>query len=504
MYDLKMSKSFFMKFSVMALFLAFLTLTASNAQEREIKVDESVTTQHEATVNGVRIPYNATAGTMPVWNEDGDPIASVFYVFYERRDIEDKSRRPIVFSFNGGPGSSSVWMHIGYTGPRFLKIDEEGYPVQPYGVVNNDQSIIDVADIVYVDPVNTGFSRIVDKDASRETFFGVNSDIAYLAEWIDAFISRHNRWISPKYLIGESYGTTRVAGLARRLQGSHHMFLNGVILVSPTGLGIDRSGPVGDALNLPYLAATAWYHEALDRDLQQQDLYDILPAVEEFTVEELLPALALGGSLDEQRRRDVARQVSRYSGLSEEVVMNHNLAVPSSFFWKELLRDRGFTIGRLDSRYKGIDRENAGDRYDYAAEMASWNHSFAPAINHYLREQLQYETKLQYWQIGGRVHPWDRSGDRTGLNLRRAMAENPYLNIMVQSGYFDGATDYFNAKYTMWQMDPSGRLSDRMRFEGYRSGHMMYLRHEDLELSNDHLREFIMNSIPDEGVPAKY
>lgn len=504
MREFKVSRCFLLRFSLLASFIAVLFITPADAQKREIKVDGSVTTQHEVIIKGERVPYNATAGTQPVWNDDGDPIATVFYVFYERSDIQDKSRRPIVFSFNGGPGSSSVWMHIGYTGPRFLKIDEEGYPIQPYGVVNNDHSILDVADIVYVDPVNTGFSRIIDKDVSRDTFFGVNSDIAYLAEWISAFISRHNRWISPKYLKGESYGTTRVAGLARRLQGAHHMFLNGGILVSPTGLGLDRSGPVRDALNLPYYAATAWYHEALDSDLQQQDLYDILPVVEDFTIEELLPALTRGGSLDEQRRRDIARQVSRYSGLSEEVVMNYNLAVPTSFFWKELLRDRGYTIGRLDSRYKGIDRENAGDRYDYAAEMAAWNHSFAPAINHYLREKLEYETDLEYWQIGGRVHPWDRSNDRTGLNLRHAMAENPFLHVLVQSGYFDGATDYFNAKYNLWHMDPSGRLSDRMRFEGYRSGHMMYLRHEDLELSNDHLRDFILNTIPEEGVPAKY
>ncbi len=490
--------------SVIAAVFFTVSLLPLKGQEREIKIDESVTTSHEVTINGERIPYNATAGTQPVWDDDGNPIASVFYVYYERTDVDDKSRRPIMFSFNGGPGSSSVWMHLGYTSPRFLKIDEEGYPIQPYGVVENNHSVLDVADIVYVDPVNTGFSRIVDEDVSRDEFFGVNADIAYLSEWIDAFVSRNDRWISPKYLIGESYGTTRVAGMARRLQGSHHMFLNGVILVSPTGLGIDRDGPVREALSLPYYAATAWYHEALDSDMQNQDLYDFLPEVEDFTIEEFIPALARGGSIDEERREEIAKQVSRYSGLSEKVVTNHNLAVPTSYFWKELLRDRGYTIGRLDSRYKGIDRKDAGERYDFAAEMASWNHSFAPAINHYLREQLDYETDLQYWQIGGRVHPWDRSGDRTGENLRHAMAENPFLHMMVQAGYYDGATDYFSAKYTMWNMDPSGRLSDRMRFEGYRSGHMMYLRHEDLETSNQHVREFILNSIPEEGVPAKY
>ncbi len=486
-------------------FTATILCAASDvaAQTRDVQVYESVTTSHEVTVNGVRIPYEATAGTQPVWNDSGDPIATLFYVYYERSDVEDRSRRPLVFSFNGGPGSSSVWMHIGYTGPRFLKIDEEGYPIQPYGVVNNDHSILDVADIVYIDPVNTGFSRIVDDSVPRSAFFGVNADIAYLAEWIDHFVSRHDRWISPKYLKGESYGTTRVAGLARRLQGSHRMFLNGVVLVSPTGLGIDRSGPVRDALFLPYYAATAWYHGALAEEFMNQDLYDFIGKVEDFTIDELLPALARGGALDDVRRNEIAQQISRYSGISVREVLNHNLAIPTSFFWKELLRDEGYTIGRLDSRYRGIDRQAAGIRYDYAAEMAAWNHSFTPAINNYLREHLEYQTDLQY-NIFGPVGPWDRSNDRTGLDLRHAMAENPFLNVLVQAGYYDGGTDYFNAKYTMWQMDPSGRLADRMRFEGYRSGHMMYLRHEDLERSNRHLREFILNSIPEPGVPARY
>ncbi len=468
----------------------------------EVVADTAVTTSHAVTIQGQRVPYTATAGTQPVWDDDGEPIASVFYVYYERTDVRDRSRRPLVFSFNGGPGSASVWMHIGYTGPRFLAIDDEGFPVQPYGVIDNEHSILDVADIVYVDPVNTGFSRIVG-DADREQFFGVNEDIAYLARWIDTFVSRHGRWTSPKYLKGESYGTTRVAGLARRLQNSHWMYLNGVILVSPTGLGIARGGPVGDALFLPYMTATAWYHRALPPELQQRDLDDLLPEVEEFTVEEFIPALARGGFLEAERRRDISRQVARYSGLSEAVVRQSNLAVPTRRFWKELLRDRGLTVGRLDSRYRGVDREDAGDAYDFDPALTAWNHSFTPAINHYLRGELGFETDLRYF-IFGPVHPWNRDGDTTGEDLRNAMAQNPFLHVMTQAGYYDGATDYFSAKYTMWNMDPSGRLSDRMRFEGYRSGHMMYLRQEDLASSNRHIREFIRESIPAEGMPARY
>ncbi|MCC5914525.1 MAG: carboxypeptidase [Balneolaceae bacterium] len=474
------------------------------AQTRTLDAESSVTTENEVRINGERVRYEATAGTQPVWGDDGEAHASLFYVYYRRTDVDDVDRRPLVFSFNGGPGSASVWMHIGYTGPKFLNIDDEGYPVQPYGVTDNPHSILDVADIVYIDPVNTGFSRILHEDAERSDFFGVNADIRYLADWIDNFVSRNNRWTSPKYLKGESYGTTRVAGLARQLQSSHWMFINGVILVSPTEMGLEppATSPRSQILKLPYYAATAWYHDALDPDLQALDLYDILPKVEEFTIEEYLPAVARGGYLDEDRRMEIAARVARYSGIDKQHVLNYNLTIPTGFYWKELLRDEGKTVGRLDSRYRGIDRMDAGVSYDHDPALTAWNHSFTPAINHYLREHLGYETDLKY-NIFGPVHPWDRSNDNTGENLRRAMGENPFMHVMIQSGYYDGATDYFSAKYVMWNMDRSGKVKDRLRFEGYRSGHMMYLRQEDLELSNQHIREFILESMTD-GESARY
>lgn len=488
--------------ALLAGLVLFATIKPAEAQERRLPLDTTITTTHQVTIKGVRVPYMATAGTQPVFGDDGQPVAALFYTYYERTDVSDKTRRPLMISFNGGPGSGSLWMHLGYTGPKQLIIDSEGYPVQPYGVRDNPHSVLDVADIVFVNPVNTGFSRMVE-GADREQFFGVNEDVRYLADWIDTFVSRQERWPSPKYLIGESYGTTRVSGLAGQLQNRHWMYLNGVILVSPTGLGIDREGPVDDALPLPYYAAAAWYHNQLPADLQSRDLMEVLPEVETFTVDQLIPALAKGGFIEASERQALARQMARYSGLSEQVILDHNLAVPTSFFWKELLRDEGFTVGRLDSRYKGVDRMNAGSRYDYPAELTSWNHAFAPAINHYLRDQLGFKTDLRYYLFGP-VHPWNRDGDQTGENLRQAMAQNPFLHTMVQAGYYDGATDYFSAKYTMWNLDPSGRLRDRLRFEGYRSGHMMYLREEDLATSNEHIREFIQASIPAEGQPAKY
>lgn len=487
---------------------ALLSLQAQNkpsenkSNDRTLEAESAVTTTGQVTIKGKPVPYKVTAGTQPVWDKDGKVIASLFYTYYERSDVSDRSKRPLILSFNGGPGSASVWMHIAYTGPKALNIDEEGYPVQPYGVHDNPHSILDVADIVYIDPVNTGFSRILDPKAEHSVFFGVNADVTYLAEWLNTFVSRTSRWTSPKYLIGESYGTTRVSGLALELQNSHWMYLNGVILVSPTELGIKRDGPVNDALSLPYYAAAAWYQKALPADLQQKDLNDILPEVEAFTVDELIPALSKGGFIDDAKRKQIASKMAHYSGLSEEVILQHNLAVPTQFFWKELLREKSLTIGRLDSRYLGLDRMDAGERPDYNSELTSWLHSFTPAINYYLRDVLKYKTDIKYNMFGS-VYPWDNKNDRTGENLRQAMAENPYMQVMIQSGYFDGATTYFDAKYTMWQIDPSGKLKNRLRFKGYRSGHMMYLRAEDLATSNDHIREFIRDTTPGTK-PAKY
>ena len=472
---------------------------------RSLPPDTAITQSDQVTIQGEPVPYEVTTSTQPVYGENDHAIASLHYTYYERSDVDDRTRRPLVISFNGGPGSGSLWMHLGYTSPKHLKISDEGFPVQPYGMEDNEHSILDVADIVYVNPVNTGFSRILDAEVSRDKFFGVNADVDYLAAWIDNFVSRQDRWRSPKYLIGESYGTTRVAGLAGQLQNRHWMYLNGVILVSPTGLGMEPAGPSprSEALKLPYYAATAWYHEQLPPALQNRDLQALLSEVENYTVEEYIPALTRGGYIDSTRRQTVAQQVARYSGLSEQFVLDHNLAVPARAFWKELLQDQGHTVGRLDSRYQGVDVKNAGDTYDYPAELTAWNHAFTPAINHYLRDELGFETDLTY-NVFGSVYPWDDEENDTGEHLRQAMAQNPYLHVMVQSGYYDGATDYFSAKYVMWNLGTRPTMRDRLRFEGYRSGHMMYLRDEDLETSNQDIREFIEDSIPEEGTPARY
>ena len=495
-----MKKSFF--------YISLVSLFVSYSQSIEIPVDTTVTTTHTTTVKGVKFDYTAETGMQPVWDNDGMPIASLFYTYYTRNNIKNRATRPLIISFNGGPGSASVWMHVAYTGPRILNVDSEGYPVQPYGFKNNPNSILDEADIVFVNPVNTGYSRMLpntDGDMpDREQFFGINEDIKYLAEWINTFINRKNRWESPKYIIGESYGGTRVMGLSLELQQNQWMYLNGVILVSPADYKVLRvGGPVSSALNLPYYTATAWYHNKLPEALQSKDLLEILPESEAYAIDTLIPALTKGGFIDADEKMAVSEKMAYYSGLSQKVILQHNLDVPNSFFWKELLRDdTGQTIGRLDSRYLGIDKKESGNSPDYSAELTSWLHSFTPAINHYIKSELKFKTDLKYNMFGS-VHPWNNDDDNTRDNLRLAMAQNPYLKVLNQSGYYDGATTYFNAKYTLSRVDPSGKMKERFTFKGYRSGHMMYLRNEDLIQANEDLRTFLKESSAN-GKAAKY
>ena len=487
--------------------ILIISIMSVQAQDSRIPLDTTIVTTNEVSVNGQKITYKATTGMQPVWDDHGEVIASLYFTYYQRTNVKNREKRPIIMSFNGGPGSASVWMHIAYTGPKVLNIDEEGYPIQPYGVKDNPNSIIDVADIVYINPVNTGYSRPVVKEGEKldkSLFFGINADVKYLASWLNTFISRNNRWQSPKYIIGESYGGTRVMGLAAELQNRQWMYLNGVIMVSPADYKVLRTdSALSSSLNLPYFTAAAWFHKMLPAELQNKDLLDVLPLSEEYAINKLIPAIAKGGFISDEERDKIAEKMSFYSGIRKKVILQHNLDLPKDYFWKELLRDKnGYTVGRLDSRYKGLDKRIAGENPDYNSEITSWLHSFTPAINYYIREHLNFRTDVTY-NVFGPVRPWDNRNDNVREGLRQAMAQNPYLKVLIQSGYYDGATTYFNAKYTMWQTDPSGRMKDRFYFKGYRSGHMMYLRNEDLKKSNDDLREFIEKSLTN-GRSAKY
>lgn len=475
-------------------------------QTLKIPSDTIIVTNGQVTVQGKIVTYTAETGMQPLWDEKGTPIATIHFTYYKRTNSKQEDR-PLLFSFNGGPGSASAWMHLAYTGPKLLNLDDEGYPVQPYGISDNPYSILDVADIVYVNPVNTGFSRTIPmdgKEVDKSKFFGINADINYLADWINTFVSRKNRWLSPKYLIGESYGGTRVAGLALALQNRQWMYLNGVILVSPADYNVlmDK-GPLGQAINLPYYSATAWFHKRLSEKYQNKQLEDFLPEVEEFTMNVLMPAISKGGFIDSTERKRIATKIAEYSGLTQEEILQYNLAVPSRYFWKALLRNQnGYTIGRLDSRYLGIDKTEAGDGPSYSPELTAWSHAFNPAINFYMREVLNFKTDIKY-NLFGPVHPWSKENNNTLDNLRQAMAQNPFLNIMYQAGYYDGGTTYFNSKYSMWQIDPTGKMRHRMIFKAYPSGHMMYLRKDDLKTSTEDVREFIIKTSKPKSA-AKY
>jgi len=468
-------------------------------KEADLLPDEPVVTKHTARIEGQTVSYTAEAGWLPI-REDGKVTAKMFYVAYTRDGVTDLSARPLVFSFNGGPGTASVWMHLGYTGPRRVVYDDDGFAPMPPGTLeDNPHSILDVADIVYIDPVATGFSRATEGEDLHK-YHGTLSDIQSVAEFIHLYLVRKDRWMSPKFLIGESYGTTRASGLAGYLLSRKRIYLNGVILVSMTDLDMDRGSDVSYAASLPQRAATAWYHHQLSPELQARPIRDVLTEVEEFAMGDYLRALVAGDRLPDGERQAIASRVAGYIGLTPEYVISSNLRIDARRFWKELLRDQRLTVGRLDSRYLGVDRDAAGENPEYDPAMSDWNGPFTNAINRYLREELKYPTEMEY-NVWGNVRPWTQDANANVSELlRQAMRDNPYLKVLVQGGYFDAATDYFNAIYTISHIQPGGEYRDRFRFSWYESGHMMYLRKPDLANANNDLRAFItwaMQPIPD-------
>ena len=475
--------------------LAALLLLAAlpsprDAQELALLPADSVATQHTTTIRGQKIQYTAEAGTLPI-RENGKLMARIFYVAYTRTDVPAGAVRAMVFSFNGGPGTASVWMHMGYTGPRRVHYDDNGFALRPpVGLEDNPHSILDVADIVYIDPVATGFSRMAEGEPEHK-YHGTLTDIQSVGEFIRLFIVRKNRWASPKFVIGESYGTTRASGLAGHLADVHQIYLNGVILVSMTGLDGVPGADVSFATALPQRAATAWYHKQLPADLQSKPLRAFLDEVEAFALGDYLQALVMGDRLSDADRARTAERVARYTGVTADFVLSANLRLESGRFWKELLRDQRLTVGRLDSRYLGVDRDAAGERPEYDPAMADWDGPFGNAVNLYLRQELGYNPDLTY-NIWGPVRPWTRDeGANTGELLRSGMQANPWMKVLIQGGYFDAATDYSTAQYTISHIQPGGEFRNRFRFAWYESGHMMYLRKPDLAGANQDLRDFI-------------
>lgn len=454
-----------------------------------------VVTKHRSRVGGRELSYTVTTGFMPIRNSvSGETEGRIFYMAYTLDAAADKRTRPLMFSFNGGPGSASVWLHLGALGPKRVKMLDDGLmPPPPYELAENDHSWLDLTDLVFVDPVGTGYSRAAKPELASK-FFSVNGDIDANGEFIRMFLGRNERWASPLYLVGESYGTTRVAGLANHLF-ERGIGLNGVALVSMvTNFQTIRFADNNDmplVMIFPSYAATAWYHKALSPAMQAKPLTEFLREAENFAAREFAPALLRIDRLSQQERNDLLDKFSSFTGLSRIYIDNQNFRVELGEFNKELLRNRKRTTGRLDSRFLGYDRDSGGDGPDFDPSMTAIRTPFTATFNEYVRGDLGFKTDLEYYILGGGItSPWNWNtnnayADTTGA-LSSAMRKNPYMKVFLASGYYDMATPYFAADYTMSSMNLDPTLRSNITTEYYEAGHMMYIEKNSLvKLKND-------------------
>jgi carboxypeptidase C (cathepsin A) len=459
-------------------------------------------THHQITLGGATVAYTATAGTLLLKEEDGRPKASVFFVYYQRDGVKDLGKRPITYTFNGGPGSSSVWLHLGAFGPRRVVMEGPGEaspPAPPYQLVDNAESILDVTDLVFIDPVTTGFSREVPGEDPQQ-FHGYREDLESVGEFIRLWTGRFGRWESPKFLAGESYGTTRAAGLSRYLQDRHGMYLNGIVLLSSILNFQTARFQVGNDLPyplfLPTYTATAWYHKKLPQDLQAAGLKAAVAEAERFALGEYTLALAQGSRLPAGEQQDIAAKLARYTGLSQDFITRINLRPEIQAFVKELRRSERRTVGRLDSRFQGIDRDAAGEEYEFDPSYAAIQGPFTAMFNHYIADELGFKSDLPYEILTDRVRPWSyRESSNQYLNvaedLRQAMAQNGALKVFVGKGYYDLATPFFAAEYTFDHLGLDPVWSQRVTMAEYEAGHMMYVRTADREKLKKDVAAFI-------------
>lgn len=483
-------------------------------KDQELPQERIVETKHTVLIDEKEIHYTVTAGTIILKQEaegenkkaEGEKSkASIFFIAYTRDDVDDPNQRPLTFSFNGGPGSSSVWLHLGVLGPRRVLLDDQGFPLPPpYRLVNNEHSLLDVTDLVFIDPVSTGYSRVVPGEKVDE-FHNFQKDIESVGEFIRLYTTRFKRWPSPRFLIGESYGTTRAAGLSGFLQERHGMYFNGVLLVSSIlnfqTARFTSGNDLPYALFLPTYTATAWYHKRLPEELQG-DLRTTLQEVETFALGEYALALLQGDALPDDDRNGIVNKLARYTGLAETYIERTNLRVEIHRFVKELLRDQRRTVGRLDSRYTGIDRDAAGEKFDYDPSYAAVQGPYTAALNDYVRAELEFESDLPYEILTDRVHPWGYDQHQNQYvnvaeTLREAMTKNPFLKVFVANGYFDLATPYLATRYTFNHLGLDESLRDNIHMAYFEAGHMMYVHLPSLGQLKSDLASFIRSAIPD-------
>ncbi len=456
--------------------------------------DKIVTTHHKAMIGGSSIAYTANAGTLVLRDEDGKAKASMFFVAYTRDGVQDLAKRPITFTYNGGPGSSSVWLHLGTFGPRRVVLGDEGEsPAPPYRLVDNAESLLDVTDLVFIDPVITGYSRPAPGEKASQ-FHGLREDVESVGQLVHLYAARYGRWPSPKFLAGESYGTTRSAAMVNHLQERYGMYFNGVVLISSIlnfqTARFSEGNDLPYPLFLPTYTATAWYHKKLAADLQG-DLKKALAESEEFALGEYTLALAQGSDLAPERKKTVAVKLARLTGLSAEYIESVNLRPIIHPFTKELLRSERRTVGRLDSRFKGLDYQSAGEEPEFDPSHAAITGPFSGVMNDYVRKDLGYESDLPYEILTGRARPWsfaefENRFANVAEDLRQAMARNPALKVFVGNGYYDLATPYFATQYTFSHLAYDPGYRERVTMTYYEAGHMMYVRKVDREqLKND-------------------
>ncbi|MFZ9976515.1 MAG: S10 family peptidase [Candidatus Kapaibacteriota bacterium] len=462
-----------------------------------------IITKGTVTIKGKSIPYTATTGFMNITDDNGAVKATMFYVAYVRSDMPSE-KRPITYAFNGGPGSSSVWLHMGALGPKRVVLTDKGdMPKPPGNMVDNEYSWLEFTDLVFIDPVGTGYSRPA-KDEKKEQFHGLDEDVTSVGTFIRLYTTQNKRWLSPKFLAGESYGTTRAAYLSDHLADRHGMYVNGILLIS---MVLDfqtlRFSPANDlpcALFLPTYAATAMYHGKLDESLRANQEKS-LEEIRSWALNDYLTYLAKGHVASDAEHKAVTEKLSRYTGLSKEfIATTHNR--PDIFrFTKELLRDEGKTVGRLDSRFTGIDRDNAGENFEYDPSYNAVIYApFTSTVNHYLRSTLGFESDLPYEILTGKVQPWnwgsaERGFPYVGEALRKAMTKNKFLKVYVANGWYDLATPFFAAEYTMNHMPLESSLRNNISMKYYKSGHMMYIEKESLKQFTKDVEQFYGNTL---------
>jgi carboxypeptidase C (cathepsin A) len=461
-----------------------------------------VVTQHRVTVNGQVINYTATTGYLTLREENGKERANIFFIAYTKDGVADPATRPITYSFNGGPGSSSVWLHMGALGPRRILMTDQGEATKPpYQVAENEYTWLDQTDLVFIDPVMTGYSRPAD-GVDKKEFHGYVEDVSSVGDFIRLWTSRYKRWASPKFLAGESYGTTRAAGLSGYLQDRHGMYINGLVLISSIlnfqTARFERGNDLPFALFLPTYAAIAWYHKQVPA---YPDLKTLLAEVERFAQNDYTLALMKGDKLTDQEKQYLIGQIRKFTGLSAEYLDETNLRINIQRFCKELLRKDRKTVGRLDGWLTGFDYDYAGENNEFDPSYnAAIYGPYTTAINDYVRRELKYENDLPYEILTGRVQPWNYNNVQNQyLNvaetMRQAMTKNPSLQVLVCNGYYDLATPYFATDYTMNHLGLDKSLRKNIRLTYYESGHMMYIHKPSLAQFKLDVANFIKEAL---------